>query len=467
MSQGLHVIALTLALAAGAPAAASVEDQPRHYGATAPVTVSGTEGLQRVELPLAVLQASRSPELADLRLFDAAGKALPLAWAGVPPMVPATERSVALPRFAWPAAPTERHRDGGSSIQINAAGAVVRIQGARVAAEPKGLPPTRWLLDASAAPRKDGERWHRVVLDWPRRDDGLATTVRVEASDDARQWRAVTQTALLELAGASDAPAQKYIAWPSSGGQPNYVRLNFDVPMQLTGSALVSSAEPAEAALASQSVAFVAGSQASTWALDLQGRVPLSRLQVHLPTPNIVVALRLEQRQDETQAWQAVASYVAWRLVRDGAESVAPPLTFHAAPARHWRLVADARTPLPALASIDATVSWRAPMLVFAAREGQGLRLAVGREKTVSSALPLATLMPGYRHADEFKLPLARVGPLLAQSVATPGLPERLREASHEDKRRWLLWGVLALAVVGLGVLALRLARDVNRPPAP
>jgi hypothetical protein len=132
--------------------------------------------------------------------------------------------------------------------------------------------------------------------------------------------------------------------------------------------------------------------------------------------------------------------------------------------ARHWRLVADPRTPLPAVAMLDATLEWRAPVVVFAAREAQGLQLAVGREKGAAAALPLSTLIPGYQSGAEFKLPLASEGALIPQTVATPGLPERLRDASPEDQRRWLLWVVLGAAVAGLGVLAMRLARDLKKP---
>jgi hypothetical protein len=307
------------------------------------------------------------------------------------------------------------------------------------------------------------ERWQRIALDWPRRDGGLSTTVRVEASEDARQWHWVTQTALLELGTSGEDLAQKHIDWPALAGKPRYLRLQFDTPLALTTSELVVSAAPPRVALPSQRMPFKAGADSKAWTLDLQGRVPLARIQVHLPAANSVLALRLEQRNDDKLPWQAVASFVAWRLSRDGQESVSPAVDLTTPPARHWRLVADPRTPLPAMATLDATVEWRAPVLVFAARDAQGLQLAVGREKSSQTALPLSSLVPGYQAGGEFKLPPASVGPLTPQTVATPGLPERLRDASPEDQRRWLLWGVLGAAVAGLGVLAMRLARDLKK----
>ena len=174
---------------------------------------------------------------------------------------------------------------------------------------------------------------------------------------------------------------------------------------------------------------------------------------------------RSQQRQDDKSAWQTVSSFVAWRLTRDAQDTVSSAVDVAAGAARYWRLLADDRAPLPAAASLEATISWRQPSLVFVARDARGLQIAVGRDKAPSRALPLATLMPDYQDGAEYKLPLATVGDVVAQTVATPGLPERLRDASSEDRRRWLLWAVLALAVIGLAVLALRLARDVKAAP--
>jgi Protein of unknown function (DUF3999) len=452
-----------LALIAGAAVGQTADDHPRRYAAAAPLALSSAEGLQRLELPLPVLQASRLPGYADVRLFDAAGSALPQAWAGAPPAAEPELRTLAAPRFAWPEALSAAVPQD-PRIVVNAAGAVVRIFGTRTA--PAGpAEPRRWLLDLSAAPRDEGVRWERIALDWPRQPNGVATTVRVEASDDARVWRFVMQTALLELGGDAGAPAQKHIDWPRDAAGAKYLRLAFDQPLALAKSELVTRREPPALPLASQRFPFAAeaGSAPRAWALDALGALPVARVQVHLASPNTVLALRLEQRHDEKAPWQPVASLVAWRLVREGQESVAPPTAIAAAPARYWRLVPDARTPLPEIESLDATLEWRAPLLVFAARGAQGLVLAAGRDKAAQAALPLATLMPGYRTGDEFKLPQATLGGLAAQNVASPGLPERLSEATPEDHKRWILWAALAAAVLGLALLAARLARDMKR----
>jgi Protein of unknown function (DUF3999) len=451
--------------------AAAVDDAPRLYGATAGVTVASGDGLQRLELPLAVLQASRSTGYADVRLFDAQGDPLPIAWAERLPQGPQVQRQVAVSRLAWPAAPPAADAAAASAttrVQVDADGAVIRIEATRAAknaASATAGTSSRWLLDLSAFARGT-ERLARVMLDWPAREGGLSTTVSVEGSDDARDWRTVTQSALLALPGADAAPSRKHIDWPTGTPLPKYLRLSFETPLALSRSDVVLTTAPAAPPLPSQRVSFLPDDAAAgvprRWQLDLQGRVPIARIRVHLNEPNTVASLRLEHRNDAAQPWQAATSFVAWRLQREGVELESPAADVPAAASRHWRLVADERTSRLGHGPVEATIEWNAPQLVFAARDGKALRLAVGRDQAPAVTLALPVLVPGYESGAEFKLPRAQVGALAVQTVATPGLPQRLSEASSEDRRRWMLWGVLTLAVIGLALLAWRLAKEAG-----
>ena len=84
-----------LALAAALPAMAQ---SPAEFRFDAPVAVSGADALNRVTLPFEAYRDAR-PDLADLRLFNAQGEALPIAFAGEPAAVREEPKSVALPIF--------------------------------------------------------------------------------------------------------------------------------------------------------------------------------------------------------------------------------------------------------------------------------------------------------------------------------------------------------------------------------
>ncbi len=459
-------------------------DRIEDYAAVAALQLHSTEGLQRLELPLAVLQASRSPGYADVRLFDARGEPVPLAWAQRPPGLAGSERRAPVPAFAWPATvPAET----GIQVQVDANGAVVRIRSAHPAPPAAAPVPTVWLLDLSRLDHQ-GERITQLALDWPARPGGMATGVHVEGSDDTRTWASITRGSLLDLAQGG-APALKQVEWPASeraqgagrwarAGMPRYLRLSFDTPLTLTRAELTLSQAPAEPPLASQRVAFLATEappgEPHPWELDLQGPVPVSRLRVHLPQTNTVVPLKLQQRDDARRPWRTVTTLVAWRLTRNGQDLHSPAIGFEAASTRYWQLVPDARSAGWSPASLEATLEWTAPQIVFAAR-GLGapeaaapapgaaaLRLAVGRESRGAPPLTLAALIPSYEPGAEHLLPAASLAALTPQAVVVPPLPERLRQASPADRQRWTLWLALVLAVAGLGWLAWKLVREVK-----
>jgi hypothetical protein len=492
-----------LALASGSarPSSDAGVDLGSRFAATAPLALVPQEGLQRLALPLPVLQASRSPGWADVRVLDGAGRPVPLAWLPRPPAPTAPDdpalNSTALPALAWPEPPSRQGAVGGEPapvrVRVDSAGAVVQIEAATPtgAASGTGAPPRTWLLDLSALPRPSRPA-AQLRLDWPAQPQGLSTRVRVEASDDARGWSPVAEGPLLELPQAppssgpasgpgsgpasrpssTPAPGVRHVDWPAGVAVPRYLRLTFEQPLPLREARLrfqPAAVAPVRSRTAVQFLAVKAdGPQPAHWALDLQGPVPLEELAVSLPEVNTVVALRLEQRQAPQEAWRPVQSFTAWRLQRQGQEQRSAAIEWNAATApaaRFWRLVPETATALVAAPALEATVGWQAPALVVVAQGGGPLRLVVGRDGETPATVPWTQLVPGADASALARLPEAQVGPLSAQTVHTPSLNERLRSASAEDQRRWLLWAVLAAAVLGLAVLAWRLGRDMKAAP--
>jgi hypothetical protein len=202
-------------------------------------------------------------------------------------------------------------------------------------------------------------------------------------------------------------------------------------------------------------------SKESSWSVDLGGRLSITQIELLGSELNTVTALRLEQRDDPAQAWQPVTSFVAWRLQRQGVEQRSAATEVPGTAARYWRLVSDARTSQPGGGTLKVRLAWQAPELVFATANAQGIELHVGADKVTGSTVPLATLMPGYESGAEHRLPAAQVGALVAVPWREPTLWQRLTSPSPEQRKQWLLWAALAVAVIGLGVLAMRLSRDI------
>ncbi len=470
------MLAILSAACLGAAATTNAQDRGQPLpSSTAPVVLTSNEGLQRLPLPLPVLLASRSPGYADVRLTGPGGQPLPMAWAQAPATPAPSERTVEVPRFVWPEPAT-----GGTAgstavgdqtrIRVDARGAVVEVRSATrsVKKQASDSGASRWLLDLSQG-RQPEERLDRLMLDWPARPDGLSTQVQVETSDDAAQWQSATTAALLELPGADRAAVSlRDIAWPTTAAAaPRYLRLTFDAPITLQGTQVRWTQSPRQAPLASEVFGFTREATPSTpdapaWVLDLGGRLPVAQIEVLSNEPNTVSALRLERRDDPKQSWQPVASFVAWRLQRQGTEQRSAAVALPVGSARYWRLVGDGRTSPPGGQTLSARLAWVAPQLVFASAGAQGIELQVGFDQATSTALPLSTLIPGYEAGAEHRLQAASVGPLVARPVNQPTLTERITSANPAEKKQWLLWAVLCIAVVGLGVLAMRLSNDLK-----
>jgi len=474
-----HLLLALAALSLVTATSAQVREAPQP-GWAAPLVLTSGEGLQRLPLPLPVLLASRSPGYADVRLTSPQGEILPMAWAQAPVAMAPLRRTEALPLFEWPdrmeSAATGLSPTGDQThIRVDARGAVVEIhsstQGTRPPSTAMGA--ARWLLDLSQA-HQARERLERLQLDWHPMSNGLSMQVQVESSDDAAQWHAVTSAALLELAGAaSDAVNLKHIDWPATAAPaPRYLRLSFDAPIALKNAEVLWTQSAQTAPLASALFEFTqetpqSATDAPAWTVDLGGRLPLSQIELIGHHPNTVSALRLERRDDPAHPWQAVTSFVAWRLQRQGAEQQSTAVSLPVRSARFWRLVGDARTSRPGDSTLQVRLAWVAPQIVFASGRTQGVELQVGFDRATDMAVPLPTLMPGYETGAEHHLPTASVGTLAARPVHQPTLMERLSSPTPTQKKQWLLWAVLGVATLGLGLMALRLSSDLKSRPAP
>lgn len=469
-----HRVLLAAALACAGAAGAQPEP---HFAAQAPVQLHSDDGLHRLTLPLQVLQHVQRQDLADVRIVDARGRAAPLAWAP-PPQGRPRLRYVEVPRFAWPAPPSAAGSEPSVQVQVDAQGAVVRID-AGAASTTQGTEGT-WLLDLSQAAHRtpDGrERLAGLRVHWDAPPQGAQVHVTVEASEDLRQWRRLTEAMLLDAPGAGAASGERLslreIDLPASTHAPAYLRLRLSPAVALQGvDARLQRSDEAVAALERTVVRFEpepdGDGTVRRWTLDLGGPVPLRRLQIELPQPNTVASFRLERRVEGRTPWQPVTSFTSYRLHRDGRELLAPPVELPpVAPTRHWRLQLTGRGPDLGPTALDAQVQWPAPQLVFAARGEPPFMLRVGAAEARPDDLPIAQLVPAYREGDEWRLPQASLGALTTLAAPDLSLVERLAASTPQQRRRWLLWGVLVVAVGLLAWLARRLLRDLDARPGP
>ena len=478
------VIAMVLGLSALSPSPARAADEPEvpaQYRTRLPITVQGSDTLQRLRLPLPVLQHSLTQGRMrdDVRVFDAQGRAMPMAWAAAPPWPRPPLRLAVLAPLPWPGdphgapvAPAEvriEWQGNGEVLRIERAAAPNATASGAAATEPRA-----WLLDLKPL----GEtRPAALQLDWaPQLAQGVVMNLRAEASTDAQQWQPMGQATLVELAaegGTRRLLQSRLVLLGLLPGQ-RYLRLVADRPWPLR--AVQAELQPPAAAGTDESLI-----DRARWPVGPDGMVALGtvlqprRVQFHLPgdvgvapvvlerppPPMAIEGRRDRMRPQVEMPWQVDAVHTAYRIRHQGAVVESPPLDLHGVVVERWRVrAAEGGSLLPEA----LTLQWVAPQLVFAAGGQPPYQLAVGRADARPADLPLTTLMPGYESGAEYQLPTATLAALpdRADPVAA-----RAADPAPGPARPWWLWIALAGAVAGLGAMAWQLAREMrDDPPA-
>lgn len=460
---GLGLLALLGVVAV--PPAAALDDALTGYRWSAPLAVPGNgQGVHRVPLPLDWLQRSRSADLADVRVFNSAGEPVPIAWA--PPAAPLHRPApslVPLPLFPWPGRLGEAGPDAADvRVELRADGSVIKVE-RRKHAPRTGQETAAWLIDLSPL---RGQVAQAIELGWDANGASVIREIRAQASSDARHWTPVGEATLLELhdAASGQTVLQRRVVLTGIESGQRYLRLSADGALTLQRVDAETRSPKTQTTLDSARFALSRGT-GREWTLDSGAVLHVQRMQVQLPQDNSVAPLAVERRAPgavgrEAETWHPVTRHLAYRLLRDGAALVSPPLDLDTT-AREWRFLLDERV-APPDGPMQVTLWWAAPQLLFAARGAPPFTLAIGREQAASAALDPSSLLPGEPDAAERTLPLGTIGTAAEHARAERSWREVLAQSTKKDLQRWALWSTLALAIVLLGALAWRLARDLQ-----
>jgi hypothetical protein len=283
--------------------------------------------------------------------------------------------------------------------------------------------------------------------------------VRIETSNDLRAWSMLQHDgALVDLEHGGARLTRKRVDIAPTAAR--YLRVTWaDKPFvlkSLMGEVQSVSAAPALSRhVVDADMSPSQDAQPGEYAFDLGGRLPVREIRLLLPEPNTVAPVRIFARSDAAQPWQQVDSATFYRLNREGAELVSPPVKLPQQNERFWKIAIDARAGGLGQGRPRLEVGWQPQSIVFAARGEGPYRLAWGHATAGPAHLSLTALMPGYRAESEYSLPLAQPGELIRQTVMPPSALQKLTQAF--TWKQGVLWLVLLLGVGGLGFMAWRL----------
>jgi len=416
------------------------------FAASAPITLNGTNALQRVQLPFDVYKEART-DLADLRILNGRGEEVPFAFAGNPDVLRQLVPAVVLPIFPVTSMTAPAKGDGAEVTVRTSDGTLVEIKGAARKNSPSPLRAVAYLLDASQVK----EPIKSLAFDWTAGPGAQVVKVRVESSDDLKEWSMLGAGPLVRLENEGQVLSQPRVEFAPRTAK--YLRVTADIrEFELKG---VRAEREAKTEEASREVKVVTGTRGPTpgeIVYDLGGAIPVQALRLIPADANDVISTSLLARNSEKEPWRQVAWAPFYKMTVEGVEKQSPPLEIGRLAARYWLAkvpATSAGTP-PSL-----EVTWRGMQVVFVVR-GEGPYSAVfGRTVISQAALPVSTIIPDYRRFGEFSLPLATMGP-----VAKAPPPTAIEQfVAGMNTKKIILWSVLVLGVGLMGFMAWRLTR--------
>lgn len=442
---------------------ASHAQSPSDFRSTAPVTPAAGDPLQRLTLPFEVYRDAR-PDLADLRLFNAKGEGLPIAFAGTPEPTRETPRTTALSMFPLysraPATRNSPHVD--IQVRTGRNGTVVSVhEGGR--REPAQQRPIAWLLDATQL--DTATRY--LIVDWNSGPGLEVARITVEASDDLKFWQTVASGAsVLRVEQRGRVVSQMKVDVGTV--KMKYLRLSAwpaDFVLRAVSAEAASSTRPAPRV--TTTVQGKPGAKPGEFVYDLGARLPIEALRLRFGEVNSVAPFTLRATDDPTKPGRQVTSATFYRLVRQGVELESPKVEVGRQSTRYWVAQLDPNSPPPGGGAPTLEAEWRPGQLVYVARGDGPYTLAFGNPEAKRVMLEANQLIPGYERLAELKLPQ---GQLEAVATGTRGEEWWRKAIGDTPPKKVGLWAVLIVAVLALALMAFRLARqsapeNAPRPP--
>ncbi|HTO50883.1 MAG TPA: DUF3999 domain-containing protein [Burkholderiales bacterium] len=452
------------------PALAAAE-RPQDFAYGIPLAVDGREAFYQVEVPRALYEGVVRADLGDVRVFNAAGEVVPHA---LRPRVTATKTPPPVEATLFPLRTDAPAGIEGLDLRVEKSGdrTVVSLR----TRDGKPAPGTKlvgYVVDVSGLDAIA----RAVVLELPANVDNVTTRVTLEASDDLRQWTTLASGAsVLRLVAGGERLEQLRIELPAR--KAKYLRLTWPgrgMPLELAGIAVEPGETIVEAPRQWHEVPGTAvKDKPGEFEFDLGGQLPIDRLRVALPQPNTVAVIEVLARAKPADPWRPVTRTTVYRLNREGEELKSPDIATGGTADRYWLVKVDPRGGGIGGGPLALGVGWVPHRLVFAARGAAPFQLAYGSRDAKPAAYAIATLVPGYK--DEATLDVRSVqpgagSPAVAIGAAQTSPPQPLggEQATREqiEWKRWTLWGSLVLGVALLGLMALRLGRQMSKPPEP
>ena len=128
---------------------------------------------------------------------------------------------------------------------------------------------------------------------------------------------------------------------------------------------------------------------------------------------------------------------------------------------RFWQVQIDERAGEFASKIPKLRLGFTPGRLVFTARGNPPFSVLVGNAQAEPLALGMDSLVPGNPEGVALGSTLASLD--LTQAIRRDGMGPKVIDRSGEQRKQWVLWGLLVVGVGALAVFALKLLKEPNR----
>ncbi|WP_446008730.1 DUF3999 domain-containing protein [Candidatus Electrothrix sp.] len=422
------------------------------------LSVSGNNSIYGLLLPAEVYQGCTRADLGDLRVFNAQYTVPYVIRSQVSKK---TKRAAqALPFFPL----FSDTQDRGSSppdlhIATNGQGTIIDIRQHTASAE-KDQVVTAYILDTSGL--EYPADW--LELTWAGQGEQFSTSVRLDSSKDLNSWSSqVSSAALAELRFEGHSLLRTRIMVPQGIQRKTYLRLSWPAGKDGVKLTSIKAGYNREARNHPRTFQHLTGTFSSRteqgmmrYQYDSKGFFPVDQLRVHLAEQNSLGQITLFSRVNEEAPWQRRTSFLAYRLTVDGVSLDNGTISINRTTDQYWRLEVAGDSGIRQMPTLE--LGWLPGQLLFLAQGEQPYTLAYGRAGLQATRYQVDRLLKAVDPQSEKKL----VAPVQAGPEKILGGGDRRTQARNLPWQQWLLWVVLIAGVVVVGLMALKLYREMQ-----
>ena len=426
------------------------------------LSVSGSNSIYGLLLPAEVYQGCTRADLGDLRVFNSKYTVPYVIRSQVSRKTKRAAQS--LPFFPLFSDTQNKGQDTNGvppdlHIATNSQGTIIDISQHAASAE-KNQAVMAYILDTSAL--EHPADW--LDLTWTGQGEQFSTEVRLDSSTDLNNWRSqVSSAALAELRFEGHTLLRTRIPVPRGIQQKIYLRLSWPAGRDGVTLTSIKAGYNREARNHPRTFQPLTGTFSSLteqgmmrYEYDSKGVFPVDQLKVLLAEQNSLGQVRLYSRAGEEEPWQRRTSFLAYRLTIDGVSLDNGTISINRTTDQYWRLEIPGDSGIRQMPTLEP--GWLPEQLLFLAQGEEPYTLAYGRAGLKATRYQVDQLLKAVDPQSEKKL----VAPAQAGPQKILGGGDRRTVAQELPWQQWLLWVVLLAGVFLVGMMALKLYREMN-----